>query len=204
MNLYIFDFDGTIADSYPVVVDIIKKYYKSLGIKDISSFEEERIRNMSSKQIIKNLSIPYYKIPSFVSKIRKMLKSEIERINMISGVSDMLFELNKENKLIVLTSNSEGNVKYFCRKFNIDFFDQINTERSLFGKADIIRKIIKNDNAQYNGIYYIGDETRDIDAAKKAGIKSVAVSWGYSHRDILEKHNPDFIINSPKELLDII
>ncbi|MCP4181568.1 MAG: HAD hydrolase-like protein [bacterium] len=204
MNLYIFDFDGTIADSYPVVVDILKSDYKSFGIDDISSLDEESLRNMSSKQIIKNLSIPYYKIPAFVLKIRKMLRERIESINIIPDIREILSELNKENNLIILTSNSEENVSYFCQKFNINFFSKIHTENSLFGKADIIKRIIRKDNTRYGKIFYIGDETRDIDAAKKAVIKSVSVSWGYSNREILEEHKPDYIFDSPNELLNIL
>jgi CRISPR-associated protein Cas8b1/Cst1 subtype I-B len=70
--------------------------------------------------------------------------------------------------------------------------------------ADIIKKVIKKDNTKYEKIFYVGDETRDIEAAKKAGIQSIAVSWGYLSREILEKYKPDYIIDNPKELLDII
>ena len=48
------------------------------------------------------------------------------------------------------------------------------------------------------------DEVRDIEAARKSGIKSVAVTWGYNSKDALLKENPDFLINSPDELRNII
>jgi phosphoglycolate phosphatase-like HAD superfamily hydrolase len=48
------------------------------------------------------------------------------------------------------------------------------------------------------------DEVRDIEAAKKSGIKSIAVAWGYNTKDALIKENPDFLVNSPDELINII
>ena len=40
--------------------------------------------------------------------------------------------------------------------------------------------------------------------AKKVGIKIAAVSWGFTTKEGLMKHNPDFLIDVPEELLEII
>jgi len=40
----------------------------------------------------------------------------------------------------------------------------------------------------------VGDETRDIEAAKAAGFQSVAVTWGYNSKKVLENARPDFIV----------
>ena len=50
----------------------------------------------------------------------------------------------------------------------------------------------------------MGDETRDVEAAKKANIKVVAVTWGFNSPEALAKENPDFLINHPSELLEVI
>jgi phosphoglycolate phosphatase-like HAD superfamily hydrolase len=53
-------------------------------------------------------------------------------------------------------------------------------------------------------VFYIGDETRDIEAAKKAGIKSIAVTWGYNTKAILDNSNPDFLCESTDALKETI
>ena len=53
-------------------------------------------------------------------------------------------------------------------------------------------------------VYFVGDEVRDIDAGKKTGIKTIAVSWGYNTKDALAKEHPDYLIDSPLELKDIV
>ena len=47
---------------------------------------------------------------------------------------------------------------------------------------------------------YVGDMTHDIEAGKEAGVKTVALTWGYQSKEILEKHNPDYIIANISEL----
>jgi len=53
-------------------------------------------------------------------------------------------------------------------------------------------------------VFYVCDEVRDIEAARKSGISSIAVTWGYNTKDALIKENPDFLANTPDELRDII
>lgn len=53
-------------------------------------------------------------------------------------------------------------------------------------------------------VIYVGDETRDIDSAKKAGVKGIAVSWGFNSKKVLAKHHPDALIEHPQELIDIL
>jgi phosphoglycolate phosphatase len=51
---------------------------------------------------------------------------------------------------------------------------------------------------------YVGDEVRDIQACKKSFVKIIAVTWGFDIPDVLKSHNPDFLVSTPKEILDII
>ena len=48
-------------------------------------------------------------------------------------------------------------------------------------------------------VIYVGDEVRDITGAKNAGVKVIAVAWGYNSRELLEKHKPDFPVDTPQE-----
>ncbi len=49
----------------------------------------------------------------------------------------------------------------------------------------------------------MGDETRDIEAAKKSKIKIVAVTWGFNSSNVLAQHQPDFLIDIPQQLTEI-
>ena len=73
----------------------------------------------------------------------------------------------------------------------------------MFGKDKKLRSAMRKYNLNPKETFYIGDETRDIEAAKKVRIKSVAVTWGFESEKVLKKADPDFIIKSPEEFLAI-
>jgi phosphoglycolate phosphatase-like HAD superfamily hydrolase len=63
---------------------------------------------------------------------------------------------------------------------------------------------MKINNLSSEEVIYVGDETRDIEASKKINIKVIAVSWGFNSGEVLAKHNPDFLIHKPSELIEVL
>ena len=70
----------------------------------------------------------------------------------------------------------------------------------MFRKDQKIKKAIKQYQFSTSDTTYIGDESRDVKAAKKAGVKSIAVAWGFEGRKLLEMARPDKIIDKPSQL----
>lgn len=118
----------------------------------------------------------------------------------------LLSELHRNERfhLGILTSNTHENVKQFLEKNELDFFEFIRTGKSVFGKSHLINKIVRQRKVAKSSVYYVCDEIRDIEATKKSGIKSIAVTWGYNTKDALIKENPDFLVDTPDELRGII
>ena len=101
----------------------------------------------------------------------------------------------------ILTSNSVRNASKFADINNLSgLFDFIYSGRSLFGKEKVIRRMLIHENLSVDRVIYVGDETRDIEASKKAGIPVVAVSWGLHRREVLASLSPDQIADGPEEL----
>ena len=53
-------------------------------------------------------------------------------------------------------------------------------------------------------LVYVGDFYTDIIAAKRAGMKSIAVTWGFSTKERLLQEKPDFIAEQPKDIWKIV
>lgn len=85
-----------------------------------------------------------------------------------------------------------------------DLFEFIKSGRNIFGKDKDILWIMKKYNLSKNNVVYIGDETRDVEAAKKVGIEIISVCWGFNYKEILQTLNPNFIVESPEEILPCI
>ena len=204
-DVLIFDFDGTIANTFKKILEISNKLAKEFNFKEIEPHQEEEMKGKTSQEITKLLKVPIMKIPAIVSKAKKELNKEISNIKPTEGLEEILIELKKWCKGIgILTSNSSENVMKFLTNHDLDIFDFITTTSKIWSKNTQLKKLISKHGFNPNEVLYIGDETRDIEAAKKAGIKVAAVTWGYNTSEALKKHNPDYIINEPKDLLKIL
>jgi phosphoglycolate phosphatase len=63
--------------------------------------------------------------------------------------------------------------------------------------------MVSNHGLDRNHVLYIGDETRDIEAAHKAGVRVAAVTWGYNNAEMLKRFSPDYLVSRPHELLSL-
>lgn len=201
----IFDFDGTLVDSLDKTIDIFNILADKFNFGKISKGEVAELKNLSSKELIKHLKIPFYKIPKVLSKARKQMSGEIEKLTPFANIPPVLKKMHEANfSLGILTSNSEENVSVWLRTHKMqDLFNFIHIEPNYFGKTHLIKKILKKYGMNKREVFYIGDETRDIDAAKQNQICSVAVTWGFNSEEILLQYKPHYIAKIPEDLLTL-
>ncbi len=200
----IFDFDGTIADTLPSMLAIFNRIGGEYGLPKIKKTDIEKFRGISIREALKELSIPIYRLPFVVKRGREELAKEVENLKPIKGLKPVLQQLNrKRRRMGILSSNSESNVKKFLQKNNLDFFDFIYAGSSIFGKDKVLKRLLKEKNLSADQVVYIGDETRDIEAAKKCKVRVLSVGWGFSTPAILKANHPDWLITKPKDLLTI-
>ena len=151
------------------------------------------------------MKIPLYKLPKAESYIRTGISKEIVNANLTAGIKSVLEMLKKKGFILgILTSNSEDNVKQYLSKAKLEVFDFIYSGSSIFGKSRVINSMLKDKNLHKDQVIYVGDETRDIEAAKKSGIKVIAVSWGYNSASLLKKYYPDYLAEKPQEITDAL
>ncbi len=201
-----FDFDGTIADTHDTFVDIVNRLSDEFGYEPVHGEELERLKKLSSREIIKESKIPFFQIPIILQRIKSELNKEIGNLHPFKGLKNSLIILKERGYILgIVTSNMKSNVVTFLEKNDLDnLFDFVYSGTPLFGKDRVINRLIKLHKLTRENIIYVGDETRDIQAAKKSHIKMIAVSWGFNSPEVLSKHNPDYLIDQPQDLLEIL
>jgi len=205
-KVIIFDFDGTLANTIDVIVDITNRLALEFGYKQTTQVELEQLKKLSSREIVKHSGISILKLPFLIRKVRAELNKEIKNISPICEITDILSELSfMGHRLGIITSNSKENIVEFLEKNDWQhLFDFIYSGTTLFGKSKVINKLIKQEDLNREQIVYIGDETRDIEAARKSNVKAIAVAWGFNSPDVLAQQNPDFLVHQPQELLSAV
>ena len=203
-NTVIFDFDGTLADTFTYILLVFKEIAEEYDI-NIEGVDVEAMRSLSVIQLLKYFHIPLYKLPFIVLEGQKRMKRYAPKIKPIKGIPEVLNELKKRNyRMGILTSNSVENVDDFLTRHDLDMFDFLLSQNNLFGKDRSLRSLMKKYKIVKDEAIYVGDEIRDLDACHTVQIDVVAVGWGFNTPGILKTLRPTFIVDTPEDLLTIL
>jgi phosphoglycolate phosphatase len=197
----IFDFDGTIADSFDYVFDYLSKAAKKTNI---SAREADTYRGLSMRDIALKLDIPLWRLPFVYFKGRRKMRAHMESVKAFDGMIEVVKRLKKDhNNLYIISSNSRKNIRSFLKRYQInDCFRSVWSGAGILGKIKMIRHLRRRFRIK-DDLWYVGDETVDVASAKMAGAKVIAVTWGFASLDALKQLEPDKIVSTPKQLLNI-
>jgi len=201
----IFDFDGTVADTMKLLIKLFNEVAENYKLPNIKPDDVDVLRNMSAKELMNKLKLPPLKIMKLIGEIQFKLKNNISEIRAFEGIAEMFKKLALNGVQIgIVTSNTVENVRLFLNKNLITEVDFVHGEKNLFGKGQVIKKLIKRLKLLSDEVVYVGDEVRDIEAARYAGVKVISVTWGFNSKKRLIQAKPDILINSPNEIYDQI
>jgi phosphoglycolate phosphatase len=204
-KVIIFDFDGTLADTIDILLSITNRLSAEFGFKSATKEELAQLSNLNSWQILQYSGISIFKFPLLIRRLKAELHSEVPHIQLFPGIKEVLLELKKRGfQLGIITSNSRENVLGALERNGLQDTFTFIYSGSTFGKHKVINKWLRIENINPEKVVYVGDEIRDIDAAKKTGIKVIAVGWGFNSPQALAAQNPNFLIERPQELIEII
>lgn len=199
MATLIFDFDGTLCDSLDESIIIANQFLKLIGKPLLTN---KLVRERGMKQVMLDYKVPLVLLPAFMLYYRWQAGKRIANMTIFPGIFETIIKLSKEHTLGIVTSNSVTNVKAFLDQHNLaNCFDFIDSELSWIAKDKKVLNVIKKYNLSRSTTYYIGDETRDIQAMNRIGIKMIAVSWGIEDKQLLVANKPYQVIDKPSELL---
>ncbi len=200
----VFDFDGTLADSMAFAVAKVNSMASEYGYAPIS--DVQMIRHKSLERVIReDLKLALYQLPGFIKRVKETVAEyEIDTIKVFEGIKDIIEELGGRFVLGIVTSNFPDVVERILTNAGVKGFSFVHSDTSLFGKHVVFKRMFKERRLSPDEVLYVGDEVRDIHACKKAGIKMVAVSWGFNTREALQKEQPFNVIDQPDELLKVV
>ncbi len=196
-KLIIFDFDGTLADSFPWLTRVVNTIADKYRFKKLEPAEYDIIRGYEADKILKYLGVPSWKMPLIANHVRILMAQDIQQIPLFKGVDSLLRRLADKGMVTgVVSSNSLANVRHILGPENAGLIRYYECGVSFFGKSSKLKKMLKKSGIAPCDALFIGDETRDIEAAKNAGMSSGAVTWGYNQAATLKTHTPDRIFSS--------
>jgi phosphoglycolate phosphatase len=199
-SLVIFDLDGTLADSLPWFRHHVNGVADRFGFRRVADDDVEGLRHADSRELLARLEVPSWKLPMIARHMRRLKAMHIADIKLFCGAEAMLRSLTGAGlRLALVSSDSEANARRQLDGAAALFCD-FDCGASIFGKAAKFRRVIRRAGVDPAQVIAIGDEVRDIEAARAAGIACGAVHWGFAAPAALRALRPDLMFEQMEDI----
>ncbi len=200
-RLAIFDFDGTLADSFEWFCRAVALAAQRYRFKLAEVDEVELLRGLDARRIARHLDIPPWKMPFIARFMRRHMAQELSSIRLFPGIEQALRTLAEADiTLAIVTSNSHQNVRRVLGAELCGLFSHYGCGASLLGKRPKLRAVLRACQLAPERAIYVGDEIRDLEAARAERIDFGAVGWGYTRPHGFQPHAPRWLFSSAQEV----
>lgn len=198
----LFDFDGVLTDTFLSTYAICQlsrpwislEEYRDLFMGNI--YEEMESQDKTDNRV----TIPQ-SIDEYFEKYFELTK----KIGVISEMRGVIETLSQTHRLLIISSAYNYIIEeMLAREKLLHHFSEILGADIELNKAKKIQNFFDTHSARAEDSLFITDTAGDVKEARKAGVDTIAVTWGGHGADRLQTVNPFAIVNTPTELLQII
>jgi phosphoglycolate phosphatase len=206
MATILFDFDGVLADTLDDLLNFAREVCTQLGFpREPTPADLDVLETMSFVDYGRQLKLPPQHIDAFVSQCLQMFNQRSEPPKMFEGMGQVVAEAAKNNILAIVTGNTTPTVEGFLKANHLrECIRLIIGVEQKGSRPEKIKLALRELRQREEAAYMVGDAVSDIRAARETSIKSIAVGWGHQSPTRLLTANPDYRVDSPEELLDLL
>lgn len=208
----IFDMDGTLLDTLEDLTDAVNAGlafggYPARTLEEVRMFVGNGVRNLMLR------AVPEDTPESETDKCLRAFKEYYEqhgqdKTKPYEGIQELLTALRRDKiKTAVLSNKYDAAVLELCREYFPGNFDAARGQREgvpLKPAPDSVFSILEELETDNKCTIYVGDSDVDMKTAQNAKLTSVGVTWGFRSRNVLEEKGANYIIDHPKELLNLV
>ncbi|AET67295.1 putative phosphatase [Desulfosporosinus orientis DSM 765] len=203
MALVMFDYDGVIVDSLDVFVSRFSQACLENGFqeikepKDVISFFDGNVY-----ETMMSCGIQESAIDNILKRYEILQSEQLTQLELFDGIGKSLQRISEKHHIYVITSNLSSATKQILQMNGIDCFNDVIGAEKEKSKIKKIQRVM----ALHPGIpaYYVGDTKGDMIEGRKAGTKTIGVTWGWHTPEKIQEGDPDYLVNTPEELVDFL
>lgn len=211
-NTVVFDLDGTLLDTLSDLRDsvnfaLLKNSLPLRSTEEVRAFVGNGIRLLIERAVPENTDEKI--IDKCFADFKEHYKqNSANKTKAYDGVINLLQTLKAKGvKTAVVSNKVDFAVKtlakeYFSGLLNCAYGEREGVKR----KPDPagVFACIEEMGSTVGDSIYVGDSEVDVETAKNAGLPCVAVTWGFRDKGVLESMEPEYIIDSPMQIMDIL
>ena len=203
-RLVIFDFDGTLADSFPWVVRAMDDVADRFKFRRVREGELEELRYCDAREVMRRMGIPRWKLPMIARYVRTRMAADIDQIGMFAGAGELIDDLAAAGvQMAVVSANGEATIRSVLGA-RAKHISAMAAGVSLFGKRGKLLRMARLAGIEPDGVLVIGDEIRDVNAARAAHMHFGAVSWGLTRPEALKAAGAEMVFADMAEIREAL
>lgn len=200
-RLVLFDFDGTLADSFPFFVEVLGELARRHGFTPVTPQQIPLMRRQDVRANMRLVGLPAWKLPHVAASFMQLMQSRRAAVPLFAGVQETLAFLREQGMtLALLTSNSAVNAVRTLGPASAAHFAYLEGGSPILGKRARIRRVLARSGIPASQALYVGDQISDLRAAHAAGVAFAAVAWGYGDIESLRQAGADQVFADVGEL----
>ncbi len=195
----IFDWSGTLSDDFILVYKAVMQVFKELGLDEISIDEFRR------EQVFPYLKF-YHKYDPSITKeqVEVLFEAAIHEVGdpkLYPGVVETLSALKEKGcRMVVLSTVPQGKLDKEAKEYGVgNFFLEL--LGSVYDKTEVVHDLMRRHGFNPEETAFVADMEHDMAVARAAGVKAIAITWGYRTAQRLAEEKPYAIISRIEELL---
>jgi phosphoglycolate phosphatase len=202
-KLFLFDFDGVLVDSLEVYERRVKLCLEKIGSPIIRSREDFLV--LFEDNFYEGIVKKGIDLAAFINASRTIpTQDDYDQMAPFTPILPVLQELKKNNILTIISSNISKVIHAIFSRYGFNgCFREVLGADFGYSKEEKILLAMRRFQMEKESTYYVGDTVGDIKEARLAGVKTVAVTWGWHNKERLETVSPDYLIETPDDLLKI-
>jgi phosphoglycolate phosphatase len=202
-ELFLFDFDGVLSDSLDLYAEAVRCCLERIGTPIVKNREDYLV--LFEGNFYESMAARGVDLAAFAQAAKEIMPGiDYDAMLPFDGLLPVLESLKKDHLLAVISSNGSRTIRRMLERFGFDpYFEEVLGSDFLFSKKEKIDHALAKYGIPPERTFYIGDTTGDIVEARAAGVRTVAVTWGWHSRERLVAAHPDFLVETPEGLLKI-
>ena len=177
----IFDFDGTLANTLPVFHDVFDTVIDRHALRRPNAAEVDWLRTQPTVEVLRWLGVSPWQLPAILRFARQRKQARAAEITLFPGIPALLAALaDSDIRMAVVSSNAERTVRTVLGPALLAHMNALRCGVGLLGKASRLRGVLRELGVAPASAMFVGDEERDVAAARGAGVRAIAVTWGYA------------------------
>lgn len=204
----VLDFNGTIIDDVDLCLNILNHLLEERDYKKVSLEEYKHIFTFPIKKYYINagFDLEKYSFTSISNEFISLYQKASLNCKLYEGINELIDKCNNNRiKVVLLSASQIDNLKEQTDHFGLSEKFEVILGTSTIeaaSKVEIGKNYFKD--KQDKKILFVGDTTHDAEVASAIGADALLITHGHQARDILLKANPLKVVDSFKEVEDIV